>query len=78
MKQGVKPLSSSRSNGATTTKKQLGKARTVFVLAIQTSCYRSEGMCNCSLSVLEPFLFQISGQDFCVRGEGYDTPSVTV
>jgi hypothetical protein len=32
----------------------------------------------CSLSLLEPFSFQISGQDFFLGGKGCDTPSVTI
>jgi hypothetical protein len=47
---GVKKSSSSRYNGAKTLKKkQLGKARTPSVLAIQTSSCHSEELCNCSL-----------------------------
>jgi hypothetical protein len=57
MSQGVKQSNSSKSNGATTPKKkQLGKARIFSVLAIWTLCYRSEGMCDYSLFLLEPFL----------------------
>jgi hypothetical protein len=70
MSRGIKPSGSSRSIGETTPKKkQLGKVRTFLILAIQASCYRSEGMCDCSL----PHRVEIS-----VRGEGCDTPSITI
>jgi hypothetical protein len=48
--QGIKQSSSSRLNGATTLgKKQCGKVRTSFILAIQTSFCHSEEMSDCSL-----------------------------
>jgi hypothetical protein len=54
MSQGVKPSSSSRSNGPTTLrKKQLGKVKTFFVLTIQTSCCHREGMYSPTKSQVE-------------------------
>jgi hypothetical protein len=45
-------------------KKQDGKARTFFVLAIQTSRHRSEEMCDFLLFLLGLLPPQISGQYF--------------
>jgi hypothetical protein len=62
MSQGVKQSSSSRYNGVTNLKrKQLGKVRIFSILTIRTSRYRREGTCDCSLSLLNIFSFQISG-----------------
>jgi hypothetical protein len=64
-----KKSSSSRYNGATTLKKkQLGKARTFFVLAIQTSCCHSEEMCDYSLFLLESLLFPNLRMRFLLGG----------
>jgi hypothetical protein len=57
--------------------KQRGKVKTSSVRAIWTSCYHREGMCHCSLSLLEPFSFQISGQDFFLEGRAM-TPLVSL
>jgi hypothetical protein len=40
--------------------------------------FHSEGTCDCSLSLLEPFSFTNLRLRFLLRGEGCDTPSVTV
>jgi hypothetical protein len=74
MSRGVKQSSSSRYNGATTLKKkQLRKARTFFVLAIWTLYCHSEELPDCSL-----FLLKVTTPEISVRGEGSDTPIVTV
>jgi hypothetical protein len=66
---GIKQSSSSRYNGATIPKKkQLGIARTFFVLIIQTSCCHSEEMCDCSLFLLEPLLLPNHGARFLLGG----------
>jgi hypothetical protein len=64
-----KQSSSSRYNGATTlTKKQHGKARTSYVLAIQTSSCHSEELCNYSLFLLESLLLPNLGMRFLLGG----------
>jgi hypothetical protein len=71
---GVKQSSSSRYNRATTLKrKQLGKVRIFFVLAMQTLRYHRQGTCDCSLFLFAPFLLLNLGTRFCFRGEGCDT-----
>jgi hypothetical protein len=66
---GIKHSSSSRYNGAITLKKtQHGKARTSSVVAIQTSSYHSEDLCNCSLFLLEPLLLPNLGMRFLLGG----------
>jgi hypothetical protein len=63
--------SSLRSNGATTPqKKQHRKVRISSVPTIRILSYRSEGMCDCSLSLFKPFLLSNLGTRFCFRGEG--------
>jgi hypothetical protein len=75
---GVKQSSSSRFNGATTLKKkQLGKARTFFVLSIRTLFCHNEGMCDCSLSLLESFLRPNLGSRFLLEGRTV-TPLVSL
>jgi hypothetical protein len=59
-------------------KKQLRKARTFFVLAIQTSYCHREEMCDCSLFPLEATTPSKSQDEISIRGKGCDTPSVTV
>jgi hypothetical protein len=69
MSRGVKQSSSSRYNGATTLKKKPhGKARTFFILTIQTSSCHSKEMCNCSLFLLEPLLHPNHGMRFLLGG----------
>jgi hypothetical protein len=72
-------LCSSRYNGVTTKKKKLqGKVRTCSILTIQSSHYRREDTCDCSLFLLGPFSFTNLGTRFLLRGEDCDTPSVTI
>jgi peptide deformylase len=49
-----------------------------FVLVIQTSCCHSEEMCDCSLFLLRAATPSNSRGEIFIRGEGCDTPSVTV
>jgi hypothetical protein len=58
-------------------KKQLGKVRTFFILAIQTSCYHCEGMHDYSFSLLEPFLLPNVGLRFLLGGRAV-TPLVSL
>jgi hypothetical protein len=75
----VKQSRSSRYNGATTPKKkQLGKVRTFFILAIQTSYCHSEELSDCLLFLLEATTPSKSRDKIFVRGEGCDTHNVTV
>jgi hypothetical protein len=57
-------------------KKQHGKASNSSILAIRISNYRSEGTCDCSLSLYDVFSFKISGQDFVLWGRTV-TPHVS-
>jgi hypothetical protein len=59
-------------------RKQLGKMRTFFVLAIRTSYCHSEGLSGCSLCLLEATTPSKSQDEISVRGEDCDTPGVTV
>jgi hypothetical protein len=76
--QGTRRSSSIKCNGVIILKKmQHGKAMTSSVCDIQTLCYHSEGMCDYSLSLLEPFSLKISGRDFFL-GERVVTPLVSL
>jgi hypothetical protein len=57
--------------------KQHGRMKISSIHAIWTLSCRSEGTCDCSLSLLDLLLSNL-GARFIVRGEGCDTPSVTV
>jgi hypothetical protein len=75
---GVKQSSSSRCNGATTLKKkQHGKARTFFILAIWTSYCHSEEQSDCSLFLLEATTSSKSRDKISVRGRDV-TPLVSL
>jgi hypothetical protein len=71
MSRGVKELSSSRYNGATTLKKkQLGKVRIFFISTIRTSYYHSEELSDCLLFLLEATTPSKSQDEISVRGGG--------
>jgi hypothetical protein len=76
--QGARQSSSSRFNGATTPKKkQLGRVKTSSTRATQILHCRSEGTCDCSLSLLGHSPSKSQVKIYC-RGQGCDTPSVTI
>jgi hypothetical protein len=69
--------SSSRYSGVTIQKKKPpGRVKTFSDRAIWILSYHSEGTCDCSLFLLGPFSFQISGQDFVLGGKAI-TPCVS-
>jgi hypothetical protein len=59
-------------------KKQHGSDVTSSIHDIWILCYRSEGTCDCSLSLCRTFLLSNLGSRFLFRGEGCDTHSFIV